>query len=306
MNPPFLLKSRRTMIAATALIATLALAACSPVKLLNRVVSNDTYAFEDGITYGRETRQKLDVYRPLPATLPVVGARPLVVFFYGGSWTHGERASYKFVGEALASQGAVVVVPDYRLSPQATYPMFVRDSALAVKWAIDNAVQLGADPKQIYVMGHSSGAYNAAMVALDARWLGEVEASPKQLAGWIGMAGPYDFLPIGNPDAQVAFDWPNTPPDSQPMAHVSAASPRALLMAVSKDKLVDPVRNTRQMVAKLRAVGVPVQSREFDNLSHITLIGAVAGPLEWIGGPVMPPLLEFLGLSSDVSLTAAR
>lgn len=307
MKPLFSMKPRLSaLLASSALMATLALAACSPVNLLNRVVPSDTYAFEDGIAYGREARQKLDVYRPLPATLPAVGARPLVVFFYGGSWTHGDRASYKFVGEALASQGAVVVVPDYRLSPQATYPVFVRDSALAVKWAIDNAVRLGADPNQIYVMGHSSGGYNAAMVALDARWLHEVGASPKQLAGWIGMAGPYDFLPIGNPDAQVAFNWPDTPPDSQPMAHVSASAPRTLLMSASKDKLVDPVRNTRQMADRLRAVGVPVQMREFDNLNHITLIGAVAGPLEWIGGPVMPPLLEFLGLPSDAGRAAAR
>ncbi len=307
MKAPFFQNSqRRPLLASTALLAALAVAACSPVKLLNRVVPNDTYAFEDGIAYGREARQKLDVYRPLPATMPAAGARPLVVFFYGGSWTHGERASYKFVGEALASHGAVVVVPDYRLSPQATYPVFVRDSALAVKWAIDNAVRLGADSGRIYVMGHSSGGYNAAMVALDARWLGELKASPTQLAGWIGMAGPYDFLPIGNPDAQVAFNWPNTPPDSQPMAHVSAASPPALLLAVSKDKLVDPVRNTLQMAHRLRAVHVPVQTREFDNLSHMTLIGAVAEPLTWIGGPVLPPVLEFLGLPSDAARTSAR
>jgi len=301
------MKPRRSvLLASTALLATLALAACSPVKLLNRVVPNDTYAFEDGIAYGHDVRQKLDVYRPLPATLPAAGSRPLVVFFYGGSWTHGERASYKFVGEALASQGAVVVVPDYRLSPQATYPKFVRDSALAVKWAIDNAVRLGADPQQIYVMGHSSGAYNAAMVALDARWLGEVDANPSQLAGWIGMAGPYDFLPMNNPDAKVAFNWPQTPPDSQPLAHVSAAAPRALLMAVSKDNLVDPVRNTLQMANRLRSVNVPVQVHEFDNLNHMTLIGAVAGPLEWIGGPVLPPLLAFLRLPSGAARIAAR
>eukprot|EP01035_Chromulina_nebulosa_P050378 gene50378-68490_t len=94
------------------------------------------------------------------------------------------------IATALAARGAVVVIPDYGLSPAFTYPVFVRDSALAVKWALDNAAQLGADPKQVYVMGHSSGGYNAAMVALDDRWLAEVGASPRQLAGWIGLAGP--------------------------------------------------------------------------------------------------------------------
>lgn len=289
-----LLARRRLAFAAAA--ASL-LAACSPIKLVDRLTPRDTYLAETGITYGGEPRQQLDVYRPLPETAPPEGQRPLIVFFYGGTWTTGERASFRFVGEALASRGAVVVIPDYRLSPQVTYPAFVRDSALAMKWGLDNAARLGADPKQVYVMGHSSGGYNAAMLALDARWLGELGASPKQLAGWIGLAGPYDFLPMGDPDAQRAFDWPNTPRSSQPIAHVSAAAPRTLLLAATKDTLVDPVRNTGQMARRLRAEGVDVQVQTFDNLSHVTLIGAVATPIRWIGGPVVPPILDFVGLS---------
>jgi len=301
------LRRRRSAIAtAFTVAAAAALSACSPIKVLNGLVPEDTYQFQGGIAYGAAPRQQLDVYQPLPATQPGRGARPLVVFFFGGTWTSGDRASYKFVGEALAARGAVVVIPDYGLSPAYTYPVFVRDSAMAVKWALDNAAQLGADPKQVYVMGHSSGGYNAAMVALDDRWLGEIGASPKQLAGWIGLAGPYDFLPIGDPQAQAAFNWPNTPRDSQPLVHASPASPRALLMAASKDNLVYPDRNTGQMAAALRAAGVPVQVRLFDNLSHVTLIGAFGKPIQWLGGPVLPPVMDFLGLASVLSHKGAR
>lgn len=297
MTSSFFLRRRLAFAAAAASL----LAACSPIKLVDRLTPRDTYLAEPDIAYGGEPRQQLDVYLPLPETAPAEGKRPLIVFFYGGTWTTGERASFRFVGEALASRGAVVVIPDYRLSPQVRYPAFVRDSALAMKWGLDNAARLGADPAQVYVMGHSSGGYNAAMLALDPRWLGEVGASPKQLAGWIGMAGPYDFLPMGDPDAQRAFDWPNTPRSSQPIAHVSAAAPRTLLLAAMKDTLVDPVRNTGQMADRLRAEGVDVQVQTFDNLSHVTLIGAVATPIRWIGGPVVPPLLAFVGLPSDPS-----
>ncbi|ADU39970.1 alpha/beta hydrolase [Variovorax paradoxus] len=301
------LRRRRSAITtASTVTAAAVLSACSPIKVLNGLVPEDTYQFQGGIAYGAAPRQQLDVYQPLPATPPARGARPLVVFFFGGTWTSGDRASYKFVGEALAARGAVVVIPDYGLSPAYTYPVFVRDSALAVKWALDNAAQLGADPKQVYVMGHSSGGYNAAMVALDDRWLGELGASPRQLAGWIGLAGPYDFLPIGDPQAQAAFNWPNTPRDSQPLAHASAASPRALLMAASKDNLVYPDRNTGQMAAALRAAGVPVQVRLFDNLSHVTLIGAFGKPIQWLGGPVLPPVMDFLGLASVLSHKGPR
>ena len=297
MPIPFLPRHRRGLFVAATVAGAFALAACSPIKLLDRLTPSDTYAAETGVAYGAAPRQQLDVYRPLPSALPAEGARPLIVFFYGGTWTTGDRASFRFVGEALASRDAVVVIPDYRLSPQVSYPVFLQDSARAMKWGLDNAARLGADPKQVYVMGHSSGGYNAAMLALDTRWLGAVGASPKQLAGWIGLAGAYDFLPMGDPDAQRAFDWPNTPRDSQPIEHASAVSPRALLMAATKDTLVDPVRNTAQMARKLHAAGVEVQTREFDNLSHVTLIGAVAKPIRWIGGPVLPPVLDFVGLS---------
>ncbi|NVM89139.1 acetyl esterase/lipase [Variovorax sp. SG517] len=304
-SPASFLRRRGAFVLALALASAL-LSACSPVKVLNGLVPTDTYQFQGGIAYGEAPRQLLDVYRPLPSVQPAPGARPLVVFFYGGTWTNGDRASYRFVGEALAARGAVVVVPDYGLSPAFTYPAFVRDSALATKWALDNAARLGADPKRVYVMGHSSGGYNAAMVALDGRWLGELGASPTQLAGWIGLAGPYDFLPIGDPQAQVAFNWPDTPRDSQPLAHVTSGSPRALLMAASKDELVYPDRNTGQMAAALRAAGVPVEVRLFDDLSHVTLIGAFARPIQWLGGPVLPPVMDFLGLASVLSHKGAR
>ena len=60
-------------------------------------------------------------------------------------------------------------------------------------------------------MGYSSGAYNAAMLALDARWLKAEGIAPSALAGWIGLAGPYDFLPTTNKGAQPVFNHPDYP-----------------------------------------------------------------------------------------------
>ena len=125
-------------------------------------------------------------------------------------------------------------------------------------------------------MGHSAGAYNAALVALDARWLAAVGLAPARLAGWIGLAGPYDFLPIGDAQTQVAFDWPQTSADSQPMAHASKASPPALLLAASKDSLVSPQRSTVALARRLQASGVRVESELFDGVSHVTLLASMA------------------------------
>ncbi|WP_228778544.1 MULTISPECIES: alpha/beta hydrolase [unclassified Polaromonas] len=265
------------------------LTACSGADLLNATVATDTYRRTEGIAYGPEARQRLDVYQPQGE----VRNAPVVVFFYGGSWSKGERADYRFVGEALASQGIVAVVADYRLSPAVRYPVFVQDSARAVRWARDHAAEYGADPARLFVMGHSAGAYNAAMVALDARWLQAEGMKPSQLAGWIGLAGPYDFLPIGDPQTQVAFEWPGTPADSQPITHASRASPPALLLAPTEDRSVDPQRSTVAMAARLKSAGVRVDSELFGGVSHVTIIASMASVLRG-RAPVLERVTAFV------------
>lgn len=276
------------------------LTACSAVDVLNATVATDTYRRVGDQAYGADARQQLDVYQP---TTDLKNA-PLVVFFYGGSWSSGERADYRFVGEALASQGMVCVVADYRLSPAVRYPAFLEDSAAAVRWAFDNAARFGADPARVFVMGHSAGAYNAAMLALDARWLRAVGLSPARLAGWIGLAGPYDFLPIGDPKTQVAFNWPGTPADSQPLVHASRASPPALLLAPTGDTVVDPQRSTVALASKLKSSGVRVQSELFDSVSHVTLVASMASVLRG-RAPVLERVTAFVNGTVSPAKSAA-
>jgi acetyl esterase/lipase len=269
------------------------LTACTGADLLNATVPDDTYLRTLNLAYGAEPRQHFDLYRPRAEQAAAPNDTPIVVFFYGGSWTTGERADYRFVGEALASQGIVTLVADYRLSPVFRYPAFVEDSAKAVRWAFDHAGQYGANPSRLFVMGHSAGAYNAAMVALDPRWLAPEGMRPAQLAGWIGLAGPYDFLPIQDPNTQVAFEWPRTPPDSQPLSHVSPRSPPALLLAPLHDKVVSAQRSTLAMAERLRKNGVRVQSELFDSVSHVTLVAAMA-PLLRSRAPVLARVTAFV------------
>lgn len=285
-SPLSWLASRRTSLLA---LLSAPLAGCSGAGLLNALVSRSSYRGREGVAYGGDPRHRLDVYMPLQAAL----GRPLVVFFYGGSWSSGERGDYRFVGEALASQGVVTLVADYRLSPQVRYPVFLQDCALAVKWAFDNALALGADPGRIHLMGHSAGAYNASMLALDGRWLKAVGLAPLQLAGWVGLAGPYDFLPIINPQAQVAFNWPATPADSQPIAHASPIAPRTLLLAARDDDSVNPQRSTVGLATALRRMGAPVRHKLYDRVGHVTLLAALAQPLDWLA-PLRQDVLAFV------------
>ena len=283
---------RRRWLAALGLLPLLQ--ACSPLCLINATVASGTHTVQRDLAYGSEARQRADVYLPAVTTRNA----PIAVFFYGGSWSSGDRGDYRFVGEALASRGVVTVVADYRLSPEVRYPTFLQDCALAVRWARDRARSLGASPERLHLVGHSAGAYNAAMLALDDRWLREVDLRPRDIAGWVGLAGPYDFLPIGLPDVQRAFNWPQTPPDSQPLFHVRADRarqrwPRALLLAARNDLLVNPQRNTVGLADALRERGAPVQVDLFDRVSHTTLMGAFAAPLRGLA-PVLDRVSGFL------------
>ena len=275
-----------------ALVAVSALlAACSPVTAINAITPSSTYTLDEGVAYGTGPRAKLDVYTPTgkkPA-----GGWPLVVFYYGGSWNMGERADYRFVGEALASRGILTLIPDYRLYPEVRYPDFLVDNAKALAFAMDRAGGYGANPKRVHAMGHSAGGYNVAMLALDARWLKAEGHAPNDLAGWIGLAGPYDFYPITNPDAKPVFHHPNYPPDSQPITFAGAGAPPTFLGAAKKDDLVNPQRNTQQMATLLRAAGVPVSLHFYDRVNHITLVGSMAAPLRWLA-PVLDDVATFV------------
>ena len=275
--------------------AAATLAGCSPLGVVNAFTPSGTYAVQEGIAYGSNARQKLDVYEPRAEAggLPPVNGYPVVVFFYGGTWRDGARADYRFVGEALAARGIVTIIADYRLYPEVRYPDFLVDCAQAVAWAYREAARYDGDAKRLYVMGHSSGGYNAAMLALDPRWLKPAGLAPSQLAGWIGLAAPYEFLPMTNVQAQPVFFHPDYPAGTQPIAYASKAAPRTFLGAPQEDNTVNPERNTRQLADKLGAAGVPVTVRMYPKAGHATLIGAFARPLRNIA-PVLDDVVAFV------------
>ena len=268
------------------------LAACAPTATLNVLAARDGAAQARDLAYGPLARHRLDVYRP-SAPAPAAGW-PVVVFFYGGSWTDGERADYKFVGSALAARGVLTLVADYRLYPEVRYPDFLNDCALAAAHGLERAAALGGDPKRVYLMGHSAGAYNAAMLALDPRWLKGTGHTPGELAGWIGLAGPYDFLPMSNRFAQPVFFHPNSPAGTQPLDYAAKDSPRAFLGAARIDKLVDPQRNSVGLAGRLQAVGAPVEIKLYERVNHVTLAAALAWPLHWLA-PVLDDVMAFIG-----------
>ena len=272
---------------ALALLLAGLLAACSPAGLLNVTVASRGVEVTHDVAFGPGPRDRMDVYRPSGAN----GRAPLVVFLYGGNWRTGERGTYPFVALPLARRGAVVAVPDYRLFPEVGFPDFLRDNARAVAWAMAHAAEWGADPARTVLVGHSAGAYNAAMLALDPRWLAEAGSDRARLAGAVGLAGPYDFLPITG-DTLPVFAAAGAGPATQPVSYVDGRNPPMLLLAGADDTTVQP-RNTESLAARIRARDGRVEARIYPGIGHVGIITAFA-PLFEGRAPVLDDTWRFI------------
>jgi acetyl esterase/lipase len=264
---------RRSLPAAGLGALSLLATACSPLHLLNGMAPNRLSA--RNIPYGAGPRRSLDVY--VPARMR--GAAPVVVFLYGGSWESGAKEDYRFVGGALAAAGFVTIIPDYRLYPEVVFPAFLDDCAAAFAWASAHARAFGGGDR-IFLMGHSAGAYNAAMLALDPSYLARAGASGP-VAGTAGIAGPYDFLPVETAALRAIFGQPPTPPATQPINHVDGRNAPMLLLAGATDTTVLP-RNTLRLAARIRGAGGPVQSRIYPGIDHKEIIGAMGVPFRFL------------------------
>jgi acetyl esterase/lipase len=250
--------------------------------------------------YGEEARQVLDIYAPRsPSTTP----RPLVVFWHGGHWQFGDKRDYRFVAAALSALGCIAVLPNYRHYPRVKMAGFMQDAALAFAWAAENARNLGADPQQLFVMGHSAGAHIAALLALDARHLGRC-AVRARIAGVIGLSGPYDFLPLTAADLKDIFGPPEQYLESQPIHFARVGAPPMLLIHGWKDTTVKP-KNSVNLAAALSALGVPVTLRMHEHTVHSSTVAALS-PLLAGRLRVREDIAGFLAASMQAQVVPAR
>ncbi|MDZ4791233.1 MAG: alpha/beta hydrolase [Hyphomicrobiales bacterium] len=236
--------------------------------------------------YGPNPRHRLDIYRPRqPAP-----DSPVAIFYYGGGWRSGDRATYGFVGSALASLGVTVVIPDYRLYPEAAFPVFVEDGALAYAWVFKN-LRSQCGGRAPVIIGHSAGAHIGALLALDRRYL-KAQGDIAQPSAFIGLAGPYSFDPTTWPSTKDIFVKAASADDARPAAFASKAAPPMLLMHGLDDETVQ-LWNLRTLADALKAKGSPVETAEFESIGHIGIVLAISRLLRW-RAPVLDKMADFI------------
>jgi acetyl esterase/lipase len=269
------------------------LAFTSPPRLLSvydRVAGGGAGARQvaEGVAFGTHG-QTLDIWAPAD---PPAGKLPVVIFWYGGGWAKGDRAAYAFAGRALAKDGFLVVIPDYRKVPEVHFPAFLDDGAEAVAWVQANVAEHGGDPGRVAFMGHSAGAYQAVMLALDSKRLAAAGADPGIVKAAVGLSGPYDFYPFDKPRSIAAMgQWPR-PEETQPIAFARADAPPLLLVTSEGDETVRP-KNANNLAAKLRGMGAPAEVKNYGPLDHEEIVMALSKPFR-AKGPVLADSVAFL------------
>ena len=257
---------------------------------LNATDQHRDIATRTNLVFDSERALAADVYAPAHAE-----HAPIVVFFYGGTWVHGERAWYRFVGTALASHGVIAVIPDYRKYPQVKLDGFMQDAAEAVAWTHTHAAEIGGSPDDIFVMGHSAGGQIAALLATDPQWLGSHGLKPADLAGFIGLAGCYDFVPVPQDDPIMLGVFGSTPEQQrrgQPVSYVRGAEPPMLLLQGTDDSEVEP-SNAISLYRATQAAHGDSTLRTYPGVGHEALLFSLSRPLR-NGAPALGDILAFI------------
>lgn len=240
------------------------------------------------IPFAAPDKLRLDVYVPEHATGDVV------VFLYGGHWSTGDKDQYRFVGHGLTSRGFVAVIANYRTYPEATFPTFVEDAALAVKWTHDQIAEFGGDPKRVYLAGHSAGAHIAALLNLDEHYLKDIGLDRTALRGAIPLAGPMAFMPWKQDRAAFNLtDADTSPPDdTQPVKVVDGKAPPMLILQGKDDKTVKPY-NAVVLRKAIRAAGGEATSILYTYTTHVKLVAAMSRRLSFLA-PVLDDIRRYV------------
>ena len=223
--------------------------------LLNLMARSGGYRIETH-AYGPGARKQLDWY-------VVDKSLATVIFYYGGNWRSGKRQDYRFVADTLCQMGVNVMLPDFPLYPAHRFPEILK----GVVEATDHFMKEVAVDTPVILMGHSSGAQKAALLALDHTLL----RSPERIRAMIGLSGPYDFFPFTEDDHWDLFLPEDSYPRSQPVNYVRSGAPPLYLLHGREDQRVRR-GHSKSLMEKQQAVGGIAAREVYNGMGHIDAV----------------------------------
>ncbi|MNQ87980.1 Acetyl esterase [compost metagenome] len=188
-----------------------------------------------------------------------------IVWFHGGGLTGGSKE----IPEALKNKDFAIIGVNYRLSPKVKAAKCIEDAAVAIAWAFNNIAGYGGDTAQIFVSGHSAGAYLALMNGLDKKWLQREGIDANKIAGLIPLSAQcITHFEIrrenGIPEKQPTIDT------FAPLFHVRADAPPLLLITGDRElEMLGRYEENAYMERMMKLVGhKETKLYELDGYGH--------------------------------------
>mgnify|MGYP003609658170 FL=1 len=236
---------------------------------INYLTPKDTFEKEEHLAYGLKARNRLDLYR----TKNPKKQKPLIVFVHGGSWQHGNKRDYLFIGETFAREGFDVAVINYQLAPENIFPAFVDDLAQAIHYLNQNKVKLNISTDNMILMGHSAGAFNVMSVVYSAQ--SQNFKYKDQIKAIVGLAGPYHFDYVGDPLSEHAFDHKISYQQVMPYYFIEPNQIKHYLLVAEQDQVVER-KNALDLDIALRQKGNHSHIAVIPKTGHITIVATLA------------------------------
>ena len=236
---------------------------------INYLTPKDTFEKEEHLAYGLKARNRLDLYR----TKNPKKQKPLIVFVHGGSWQHGNKRDYLFIGETFAREGFDVAVINYQLAPENIFPAFVDDLAQAIHYLNQNKVKLNISTDNMILMGHSAGAFNVMSVVYSAQ--SQNFKYKDQIKAIVGLAGPYHFDYKDDPLSEHAFDPKTSYQQVMPYYFIEPNHIKHYLLVAEQDQVVER-KNALDLDIALRQKGNHSHIAVIPKTGHITIVATLA------------------------------
>ena len=249
-------------------------------------IADIAYKTGDKLTEYETQRCRLDLY------LPRGGKKfATLVWFHGGALKGGAKdgGDTQKIARALAADGIAVASVNYRLSPKATYPAYLEDSAAAVAWVRAHVAEHGGDPEKVFISGHSAGGWLTLMLAMDARWLKPHGLTPDSFGGYIPLSGQTMTHYTVREERGIGKET-ITADEAAPVHYCRKDTPPMLVLAGDHDMAARSEEN-EYLVAVLKGAGNKrVTFRQIPDRTH----GSIAGNIVKPGDPVRKAILDFI------------
>lgn len=222
---------------------------------------------------------QLTVVRPAGAK----GVLPAFMFFHGGGWILGDYPTHeRFVRDLVADSGAAAVFVNYTPSPEARYPVAIKEAYAATKWVAEHGAEIQVDGSRLAVAGNSVGGNMAAVVALVAKANGGPKLRAQVLFWPVTNANfenaSYDEFANGHflTKGMMKWFWDAYTTDPKQRQEINASPlqatpeqlkglPPTLVQTAEKDVLRD---EGEAYARKLDAAGVPVVATRYNGMIH--------------------------------------